>query len=140
MDQPSGMGVVQGVGDGGNQFRRIPEGRSSLPDPDRQVAAFDELRDDEAESVFRATHVEDRHNMGMVEFGEDPGFNKERFEILGAGDTFRVRHLDGDRAVEIIVVCKIDRAEAALTEPTDDPIAPNPWRDRRLGRPWVRCG
>ena len=46
-------------------------------DPDRQVAAFDELRHDEAEPVFRATHIVDRHDVGMVQLGEDPGFNRE---------------------------------------------------------------
>ena len=35
VDQPSGVGVMQGVGDGGDQLRRIPEGRSSLFHPDR---------------------------------------------------------------------------------------------------------
>ena len=125
VDQPSGVGVVQGVGDGGNQFRRIPEGQSSLSHPDRQIAAFDELRHDEAESVFRATHVKDRHDVGMVQPGEDSGFNEKRLDILGVGDSFRVWHLDGDRAVEVIVVSKIDRPEPALTEPMDDPIAPN---------------
>ena len=64
VDQPSGVGVMQGLGDRGDQFRRIPEGRASLPDPDRQVAAFDELGDDEAEAVVRATHVIDRHDVG----------------------------------------------------------------------------
>ena len=123
VDQPSGVGVMQGVGDGGDQLRRIPEGRSSLSHPDRQVAAFDELRHDEAESVLRATHVEDRHDVGMVQPGEDPGFNEKRLDILGVGDSFRVRHLDGDRAVEVIVVSKIDPSEPALTEPTDDPVA-----------------
>ena len=62
---------------------------------------------------------------GMVQLGEDPGFNKKRLDILGAGDSFRVWHLDGDRAVEVIVVSKIDPSEPALTEPTDDPIAPD---------------
>ena len=47
---------------------------SSLSDPDRQVAAFDELRDDEAEAVVRATHIVDRHDVGMVQPGEDAGF------------------------------------------------------------------
>jgi hypothetical protein len=57
----------------------------------------------------------DRHDVGMVQLGEDSGFNEERFHILGLGDSFRVRHLDGDRAVEIIVVSKIDPSEPALT-------------------------
>ena len=115
MDQPSGVGVMQCVGNRGDQFRRIPEGRSSLSHPDRQVAAFDELRDHEAESVFRATHIEDRHDVGMVQLGEDSGFNEKRFDILGVGDSFGVWHLDGDRAVEVVVVSKIDPSEPALT-------------------------
>ena len=96
---------------------------SSLSHPDRQVAAFDELRDHEAEPVFGAAHVEDRHDVGMVQLGEDPGFDEKRLDVLGVGDSFGVRHLDGDRAVEVIVVSKIDPSESALTEPTDDPIA-----------------
>ena len=77
VDQPSGVGVMQGFGDRGNQFRRIPEGRSSLSNPDRQVAAFDELRDHEAKTIVRATHVVDRHDVGMVQPGEDAGFDSD---------------------------------------------------------------
>ena len=99
--------------------------RSSLPHPDRQVASFDELRHDEAESVLGATHIEDRHDVGMVQLREDSGFNQKRLDILGSGDSLGVWHLDGDRAVEVVVVSQIDPSEPALTEPTDDPIAPN---------------
>jgi hypothetical protein len=116
---------MQGVGDRGNQLRRMPEGGSSPIHPERQVGAFDELRGDEAESVFRATHIEDRHDMGMVQLGQDSGFTEKRFDILGAGDSFGVWDLDGDRAVEFIVVSEIDPSEPALTEPTDNPIAPD---------------
>ena len=63
--------------------------------------------------------------MGMVQLGEDSGFNEKRLDILGANDSFGVWHLDGDRAVEVIVVSQIDRPEAALTKPTNDPIPPN---------------
>ena len=48
---------------------------------------------------------------------------KKRFDILGARDSFRVGHLDGDRAVEVIVVSEIDPSEPALAEPADDPVA-----------------
>ena len=75
---------MQCVGDRGDQFRRIPERKASLSDPDRQVAAFDELRHDEAESVVGATHIVNRHDVGMVQPGEDLGFNEKRFQILGA--------------------------------------------------------
>ena len=73
---------------------------------------------------MRPTSI-DRHDVGMVQFGEDPGFVEKRFHILGVGDSFRVWHLDGDRAVEVIVVSKIDPSEPALTKPMDDPVAPN---------------
>ncbi len=75
VDQTSGVGVMECVGNRGNQFRRIPEGRSSLSNPDRQVTAFDELRDHEAKTILRATHVMNRHDIGMVQPGEDAGFN-----------------------------------------------------------------
>jgi hypothetical protein len=56
----------------------------------------------------------DRHEMGMVELGEDSGFNKERLGILRAGDAIRVWHLDRYGAVEIVVVSQIDPSEPAL--------------------------
>ncbi len=83
VDQPPSVGVMQGVGNRGDQLRRIPERRASLTHPDGQVAAFDELRHDEAETVFRATDIEDRHDIGMVQPGEDPGFSQKRLDILG---------------------------------------------------------
>ena len=83
VDQTSGMGVMQCIGNRGDQFRRISERRSSLCNPCRQVAAFDELRHHEAKSVFRATHVMNGHDVGMVQFGKDLGFNEKRFHILG---------------------------------------------------------
>ena len=43
----------------------------------------------------------------------------------GVGDSFRVWHLDRHRAVEIIVVSKIDPSEPALTQATDDPVTPD---------------
>ena len=100
------------------------DGRA-CPDPGRQVAALDELRDDEAQAVLGAAHVEDRHDVGVVQAGQDAGFGEVRLELLGLGDAFRVRHLDGDRAVEFIVMGQIDPPEPALTEPTDDPVAPD---------------
>ena len=63
--------------------------------------------------------------MGMVQLREDLGFNQQRFHVLGVGDSFRVWHLDGDRTVKVVVVSEIDTFESALTEPMDDPIAPN---------------
>ena len=115
VDQSSNMGIMQCVRYSGNQFRRVPEGRSSLSDHDCQIAAFDEFRDHEAETVFRTTHVMNRHNVGMAQLGEDFGFYKNRFHILEVGDSFRIWHLDGDGPIQIIVVCKINPPEPTLT-------------------------
>ena len=59
----------------------------------------------------------------MVEPGEDAGFVQIRFHILGASDSFRVRHLDRHGAVELVVVGEIDPSEAALSKQPDHPIA-----------------
>jgi hypothetical protein len=137
VDKTPGVGVMECVGNRRNQSRRIPEGRSGLSNPDRQVTAVDELRDHEAKPVLSATHVMDRHDMGMIEFGENSGLNKTRLDILGASDAFRVRHLDGDRSVEIVIVSKIDPSKSALTQTVDDPVTPDLLRiavlDVRLG-------
>ena len=117
--------MMQGQGNGGYQVRRLLEGRSSLSNLDRQIASFDEFRHNVAESKVGAAHVMDRHDVGMVQPGEDLGFDQKRLGILRVSDSLRIWHLDGDRAVEVIVVSQINSPESALTEPTDDPIAPN---------------
>jgi len=63
--------------------------------------------------------------MGMVQVGEDAGFNEKRFHILGVGDSFRVRHLDGYGSVEVIVMSKIDPSEPTLTQASEDRVTPN---------------
>jgi hypothetical protein len=113
---------MQGVGDGGDEFRRIPERRSSLSHPDRQVAAFDELRHDETKSVFRATHIEDRHDVGMVQLGEDAGLAEIGLDILIPGDSFRIGHLDGHWSIDVVVMGQIDPAEPSPAQQADHPI------------------
>ena len=62
---------------------------------------------------------------GMVQSGKDAGFVQIGFHILGVSDAFRVRHLDGDRAVEVVIVSKIDPSEPTLTQTADDPVTPD---------------
>ena len=80
------VGVMQCVGNGGSQFRRISEGRLSLSHPDRQIVPFDELRHGETQAVFRATHIKDWDDVAMVKSGEDLGFSEKRFQIIGVGE------------------------------------------------------
>ncbi len=117
-------GVMERLGDDGDEFRRFAESGASLSHSDRQIAAFDELRDHEAEPVFRATHVMNWHDMGMVQLGEDASFVQIRLHILGMGDTSGVRNLDRDRTIEVVVVREVDPSESALTEEPGDPVAP----------------
>ena len=70
MDQAPRVGVVQRLGDRRHQLRRLPEGQPALPQPLRQVAALDVLRDDVAEAVVGPADVVDRDDVGVVELGE----------------------------------------------------------------------
>ena len=91
----------------------------------RKVAAFDELGDDEAETIVRATHVIDRHDMGMVQAGKDAGFVQVSLDILGMGDSFRAWDFDRDGAVEIVIEGKIDPSEPALPKTSEDRVTPD---------------
>src|SRR3954454_9824493 len=103
--------MMKCLGDDGTQLRRIPGRGSSLSKPDAQIVAVHELRYHEAESVVRATHIVDRHDMGMVQPGEDAGFVQIRLHIVSLRDAFAVRNLDGDRAIEVIIVSKKNPAK-----------------------------
>ena len=64
----------------------------------------------------------------MVETGQDLGFGEVRFEIFGRGDALEVRHLDGNGAVELVVVGEVDSAEAAFAQQADYPVAADFYR------------
>ena len=57
----------------------------------------------------------DRDDVRVFKLGEVSGFNKERLDILGVGDSFRVWHFNRHWSVEVIVVSKIDPSKPALT-------------------------
>ena len=59
----------------------------------------------------------------MVEPGEDAGLGQVGLDVLGAGDSLRVGHLDRHRAVEVVVLGEVDPPEAALAEQPDHPVA-----------------
>src|ERR1700677_4843886 len=57
MDQPRRMSMVQGLGDGGHQCRRLVKTGTCFLDPGGQVASLDVLGHDEAQTVFGAPDV-----------------------------------------------------------------------------------
>ena len=63
--------------------------------------------------------------LGWSSLGEDAGFGQISLHILGVRDSFRVGHLDRNRAVEVIVVSKIDPSEPALTQASEDRVTPD---------------
>ena len=52
-----------------------------------KIAPLDELGDHEAQPVVGTPHVVNRHDMGMVETGNDAGFLQVSLDILGLRDT-----------------------------------------------------
>src|SRR5256885_813014 len=84
------LGVVQGVRNGGDQPGRFMKVGAALPDPCRQVARLEILRDNVTETVGGSPHVIDRHDVGMVEARQYAGLVQVGLDILGPGNPFRV--------------------------------------------------
>ena len=83
VDQAPCMSVMQGFGDRRHQSRRFVKTGACFLDPRGKIAPLDELGDDEAETIVGAPHVVNRHDMGMVEAGNDAGFVQVSLDILG---------------------------------------------------------
>ena len=77
--------------------------KSILPDLGSKIAALDELRHDETESVVGASNVINRHDLGMVQTGEDASFVQVCLHILGLRVSFGAGNFDRNGAVEIII-------------------------------------
>ena len=86
MDQTLGVGVVECLGDGRDQFGGRGESEPFATNPRRQITPLDKLGDDKAEAVRRAAQVVNRHDMGMLEPGEDPRLPQIGLDILVATD------------------------------------------------------
>ena len=65
---------------------------------------------------------------GMIEVGDGAGFGQVGFGVFESIHQLAMRHLDGHRAVQLVVVGQIDEAEAALAEHTFDPVATDAFR------------
>jgi hypothetical protein len=76
VDQPVSVGVMQCFGDPGDELGRIPERGTAPRHPGRQVAPLDVVRDHEAEAVVGAPDIVDRHDVGMIQPGENPRVQK----------------------------------------------------------------
>jgi hypothetical protein len=52
----------------------------------------------------------------MVEVGHHSGFGQVSFSAIRTGYQFAMRHLNGHRTQELIIVRQIDEAKSALTQ------------------------
>ena len=68
-----------------------------------KVAPLDELGHDEAQTVVGATHVINRHDMGMVETRNDSRFGQVCLDILRARDSLGAWDLDRNRSVKLLI-------------------------------------
>ena len=110
-DEP-GVGVGQGIGQSRRDLGRLRPGRAVIPQPPAEVGAVEEFRDDVDLSPVQADVV-DRHDAGVAQPCEPAGLLEEPLRLglrhLGAA----AEDLDGDGPIELRVVTKVHRAEAA---------------------------
>ena len=123
MDDPVRVGDLEGArrlgGDPGGLARRERPG----PADDRgEVLALDELHDDERAGRVLAVVV-DRDDVRVVQRGRVLGLLAEARAEVGVAAVLGAEQLDGDVAIELVVVAAVDRRHAALAEQLDEPIA-----------------
>ena len=59
----------------------------------------------------------------MVEIGDGAGFGQIGFGGFGAVHQLAMRHLDGDKPLQLVVVGEVNEAEPALAQNFLDPVA-----------------
>ncbi len=126
MDESLLVGVVQSVSDGGDQFGGFPVLESLLLQLRSEVGPLDVLRDDVAGTVLCAADIVDGNDVGMIEIGDRASLGQIRLGIFGLRDQFGVRHLDGDRPIQLLVLGQIDETEAPFAQHLLDAVATDP--------------
>jgi len=141
VDQPLAVGVVQRLGNRRHQCRRLPKSRSVVLDLLGEGGALDELRHHEERVLCGAADVEDGHDMGMIEVGDNAGFVQVLLDGFGPTEQVPMRHLDRHEPVQLLIVGQVNQSEAAFTEDFIHPIAADPLgrlgQGRLFGR-WIR--
>ncbi len=128
MNEPLFVGIVQRVGDSGDQLDGFPVLEPVLLDLRGEIGPLDVFRHHVTGAVIRAPGIMHRNDVGMIEIGDGAGFGEIRLGIFGLRDQPGVRHLDGDRPVQLLILRQIDEAEAPFAEQLFDPVTPDPPR------------
>jgi hypothetical protein len=135
VDQSLRVRIVQSLGDDGDKLRRRGRRQAILPSLVPQIRPLDKLRHDEAQAVLCPSHVMHGNDVGMVQPGEDAGLGQVGLRI---SDSLRMRNLDSDAALQVLVIAQVHRGETTAAEDALNSITPDPagngdlLEDRRL--------
>ena len=125
MDDAHLVGVLQRVGDGGDELRRLagrrPLGRQQIGQRD----PLDEFADQVREASRLADFV-DRHDRRMPQLGDAAGLPQEPLDVAFAGHLPRSRNLDRHDAVEFGVAGLVHGAEGARPHQINELVAAEP--------------
>ncbi len=81
----------------------------------------------------------DRHDVGMIEVGDDAGFGQIGFGIFGGGYSITVRHFDCNRATQLVVMGQINEAEATFAQDFLYPIPTDMLWQGGIDSWWLRA-
>ncbi len=123
MDQLVVVGMVRRLGHVSHEPRCFPEREGGRLHPLPEIAALNVFGDDVAKATRGVAQVVDRHDVRVVELGEDAPLGKIDLDVRGAGDLFRERHLDGHFAVKFLVLGQVHTTEPALAQQPDHLVA-----------------
>jgi hypothetical protein len=116
MNQASFMGVVQGIGDRGRQFRSLAKGQASVFDLLGQIGALNELRDHETQAVRGAADIMNRDNMRVIQAGKHAGLGQICLGVFRFDKALTVRDLDGHLPFQVVIVSQVNGTETALAQ------------------------
>lgn len=108
MHQFLSVRVVQGFGHRGRKIHCLIERQPGLLEACGQVGAIDVLRDDVARKFFVAAHIVHRHYVWMVQIRDGASFHKILVGGVRRHDQPAVGHLDRHRALQFVIMGKVD--------------------------------
>ena len=122
VNDAAGMCRVERLVDLLGDARALDRREWPIGDPAREVAAVDQLHDDERVTALHA-EIEDVDHVGVIQDSGRLRLLAEPRHERWIPAIFRAQHLDGHIAAQLRVVATIDRRHAALTEQLDDAVA-----------------
>lgn len=121
MDDAALVGGADGVGQRDGQLEQARERHAVLGNQLRQRLPLDELHGEEVHVAGLLDRV-DGDDVGVVERGDGLGLALEALAALAVGADRGWEHLEGDAAVEVRILGRVDLAHAAVAEGARDPV------------------